>query len=277
MKINILLPTDFSVNAWSAALYAFKLYEKEDCTFHFLHSSNLPVVAMQNVSNKLARVMDENAKAALLKLKKIAEESKVSITHNFETIVTNEDLKDALETCVESKKIDLVVMGTKGATNATERFIGSNTVSIIKRVKNCPVLAVPDNFEFVNPKQIAFPTDFSRLYNTELLPLKQLAELFDSKIRIVHLNKTDDISEAQDYNLEQLKIALKQYSYTLHWIPEYDKKDQGIKGFIEELGVNILVMINYEHSFIENIMREPVIKKIGFHPTIPFLVIPCKS
>ena len=32
-------------------------------------------------------------------------------------------------------------------------------------------------------------------------------------------------------------------------------------------------MVNYKHSFIEKITKEPVIKTIGFQPFIPFLVI----
>jgi MinD superfamily P-loop ATPase len=58
-------------------------------------------------------------------------------------------------------------------------------------------------------------------------------------------------------------------------MPDYAKKTQEINDFIEELGVNILVMINYKHSLIESIVKEPVIKKIGFKPIIPVLVIPC--
>jgi hypothetical protein len=33
-------------------------------------------------------------------------------------------------------------------------------------------------------------------------------------------------------------------------------------------------MINPKHSFIEKIMKEPTIKKIGFHTKVPFLVLP---
>ena len=39
----------------------------------------------------------------------------------------------------------------------------------------------------------------------------------------------------------------------------------------------MLVMVNYKHSFIESILNEPVVKKIGFQPMVPFLVIPSFS
>jgi hypothetical protein len=57
-------------------------------------------------------------------------------------------------------------------------------------------------------------------------------------------------------------------------MPKYDKKTKEIIDFVEELDINILAMVNYKHSFIEKIINEPVIKKIGFNPKVPFLVIP---
>ena len=75
--------------------------------------------------------------------------------------------------------------------------------------------------------------------------------------------------------MKQLKIALKNYDYSFHWMPDYGKKHETIKDFIDELNINILAMINYKRSIIQSIIKEPVIKKLGFKPTIPFLVIPC--
>jgi len=57
-------------------------------------------------------------------------------------------------------------------------------------------------------------------------------------------------------------------------MPNYAKKVSVINDFIAELDIHILAMVNYKHSFIERIMNEPVLKKISFHPSIPFLVIP---
>jgi nucleotide-binding universal stress UspA family protein len=182
---------------------------------------------------------------------------------------------DAIETAIKKHNIDLVVMGTKGATKAKGVFFGSNTIHIIKKMKLCPILIVPDEFDFIEPKQIAFPTDFNRFYGDELLPLKQLSELFNSKIRIIHISAEDNLTESQDYNLAMLKANLEDYPHTFHWMSDYGKIEQAIKDFIEELDINMLTMIHYEHSFIESIIKEPIIKKIGFQPTVPFLVIPC--
>jgi hypothetical protein len=58
---------------------------------------------------------------------------------------------------------------------------------------------------------------------------------------------------------------------------DYDKVEVGIKDFLEIHHIDVLAMINYRHSILENLINEPVIKKIGFQPTIPFLIVPCSS
>ncbi|MDN3493226.1 universal stress protein [Winogradskyella bathintestinalis] len=277
MKKNVLLPTDFSDNAWSAAVYALKLYAEEECDFYFLHASIIKVSMMSNISNKLNRTMLENALNDLNELKDMAEKANANANHNFHIILNECDLDDAIETAIQKHHIDLVVMGTKGATKAKGMFFGSNTVNLIKATKTCPILIVPDEFDFVKPEQIAFPTDFKRFYGEELLPLKRIAELHNSKIRIVHISNENNFEKNQDYNLAMLKVYLEDYPHTFHWMPDYDEKTKEINDFIEELDINILTMINYKHSFIENIIKEPIVKKIGFKPIVPFLVIPCQN
>ena len=57
-------------------------------------------------------------------------------------------------------------------------------------------------------------------------------------------------------------------------MPNYANKSSEINDFIQELNIDMLAMLKYKHSFIENIMREHVVAKIGFHPIVPFLVMP---
>ncbi|WP_179374271.1 universal stress protein [Winogradskyella wichelsiae] len=274
MPKNILLPTDFSDNAWSAALYAIKLYANEQCTFHFLHSTKMKASSMSNISNKLISVLVENAEKDLGQLKAKVEKEYANENHTFKVFLSTNLLHNSIEVLVEKEAIDIIVIGTKGATLAKEIMFGSNTVNVIKQIKKCPVLVIPNEYKYIQPEEIAFPTDYNRPYGEELSALKDLADLYNSKIRIVHINTEEAISKTQKQNLALLKIGLDHNDSIFHWMPNCDKKEKAINDFIKELKINILVMINYKHSFLENLVKEPVIKNIGFHPTIPFLVIP---
>ncbi|MEM5565494.1 universal stress protein [Psychroserpens sp. AS72] len=276
MKKHILLPTDFSDNAWSATVYALQLYANESCTFYFLNSWTFPKSTSRTyITSTHIDKLKQESKQELIALKEQAENSSTNTKHEFQVIFSEEPLIDAIETTIKKHEIDLIIMGTKGATGAKEFFFGSNTVRMIQKIKQCPVLIVPNEFDFEEPKQIAFPTDFSRCYDyKELDPLRDLADLYKSKIMPVCILSNEKLTDIQEYNMTQLESHLKNYDNSFHFMPNYTKKANEINDFIETVGINILVMVNYKHSFIENILKEPVIKKIGFQPLIPFLVIP---
>ena len=275
MQKKILLPTDFSDNAWNAIIYALKLYANETCYFYLLNSIKIKGSTMSNFSSKLSSTIRKSAFKDMLELKQMIERVNANANHNFEILVSNAYLKDALETAIKKHTIQLIIMGTKGASGAKEFFFGSNTVNVINKVRLCPILTIPNQFDFVEPKKIAFSTDFNRLYKEEeLAPLKEITDLYNSEINIVHLNNEEHLNEVQEYNSKVLENDLKDYNHHFFWIPNYGKKANDINDFIKEQNINMLAMVNYKHSFIEKITKEPVIKTIGFQPFIPFLVIP---
>jgi len=272
---KVLLPTDFSDNAWSAIVYAIKLYAKNECTFYIINVCNIEVSKMSIMSNKLLNIMKDDAMKELLELKRMARIADANENHSFEIILSSENLVDAINRTIKTHNIDMVVMGTKGASKAKEIFFGSNTVKVIKKIKNCPILIIPDEFNFVKPRQIAFPTDYDRLYGDKVLnPLKKISTLYNSKIRILHIEEENELSDKQKFNIERLDENLSNFEHTFHWMPDYNKMTTVIQDFIEELDIDILAMAKHRHSLIENIINEPIVKKIGFHPVIPFLVIP---
>ncbi|SHH66670.1 universal stress protein [Winogradskyella jejuensis] len=274
MKRRILLPTDFSDNSWSAIVYALKLFKDEECIFYLLNSIALKASTISNFSNSLLKVMKENALKELDALKKQIETADANANHEFYNVLSTQDLYDAIKFEVKQNNIDLIVMGTKGATGAKEIFLGSNTIRVIKKIKNCPILIVPDEYDYVIPRQITFPTDFKKHYREEELnTLKSIVELHDSKIRVLHINEEEELSITQEKNCNNLKAELSNFKLSFHWMPDYSTKETEINEFIKDLGINILFMVNYKRSLIEKIMNEPVIKKIGLQPVIPFLVI----
>jgi len=275
MRHHILLPTDFSDNSWTAINYTLKLFANEACTFYLLHAWSFKNQTSRTyITSTYIDNSKEEAKRELTNIKDKVEADAINPEHKFETVFSKESLIHTIEETIKTYKVNLVVMGTKGATGAIEFIFGSNTVNIINKIRLCPILVIPSGYDFVPPKQIAFPTDFNRFYDDELEPLMQITKLHDSKIRVLHINEKDNLSEKQNYNLAMLKAYLEDYPSCVDWKPNFGTKEQIIKDFIKECDINILTMINYKHSFIENFLNEPVIQKIGFHTIIPFLVIP---
>ncbi|MBU2939768.1 universal stress protein [Lacinutrix sp. C3R15] len=276
MKLNILLPTDFSDNSWSAIVYALKLYTNASCTFYFLNSTdNNRLEKRTHITGHFLEDLENKATKELLALKEQALEANANVNHDFEIIVSAEKLTKAIAKSVAEFAVHTIVMGTRGDSKKDNVFFGSNTVSVLKNIHSCPVLVVPDEFDFVEPKHVAFPTDYNRFYkDKELEVLRDLAELYNSSIKVVHIEEKKELSEVQQYNISKLDVYLQEVEHSFHWMPNYAKKTTVINDFIKELDINILAIVNYKHSFVENIIKEPIIKKIGYHPIIPFLVIP---
>ncbi|OMP30008.1 universal stress protein [Mangrovimonas sp. DI 80] len=275
MEYHVLIPTDFSDNAWNATVYAMNLLAEEACTFYFLNAMNAKISAMSNMSKKFNEAMSESAIKELRDLKAMAEAAHPKEKHRFEIIFSSESLNDAIATSIKKYKLNLVVMGTKGATGAKEVFFGSNTVGLISKLSLCPLIIVPEDCQFKIPKQIAFPTNFIRPYRAEdLQPLFTMSQQFGTRIRVVHIQEKSRLSAEQRNHYTLLKELLETYEHSFHWMPIYASKTHEIFDFIEELEIDMLVMINYKHSLLERFTREPVIKKIGYHPAVPFMVIP---
>ena len=172
--------------------------------------------------------------------------------------------------------IDLIVTGTKGASGMDEVFMGSNTVRIIKNTKKCPILAIPRNFEYMAPSEIAFATDFNRFYSlSELTPLIDLANSFEATIRIVHVQyEIKALTELQLFNLNMLRKYFANVEHYIHTVSELNSVSHTLDVFSKELDIHLLAMLHYQHSYMERMTREPIVKRTAFHTQIPLLVIP---
>ena len=281
MKVkNILLPTDFSENAWNATNYALEMFKDEECILHLLNTYTPAIIHSRFMAvNTEGRLLEDTCHAASeLGLQKLLDRLHLKTNnpkHQFRTISSFNLLTEQVKETVEELAIDMVITGTQGASGFKEIFLGSNAVRIIRSVKTCPILVVPESTNYKPPKQIALATNFQRSFDASVLePLKNLAKQFNAVVRIVHISEKKQLDKYQQSNLDILKEYLSGVVSSLHWMPYFSSKADVIKTFIEELDIDILAMIHYSHSFLEELTREPVISKMAFHTNIPLLTIP---
>ncbi|MFS4491267.1 universal stress protein [Maribacter sp. 2308TA10-17] len=273
---NILIATDFSFNAYSAIFYATQLLNGKPGKFYLLnvYNENTPLKSNSGGKNLLQQLADESNEGLIHSYHRIQLDEPDS-KHIFKTISKKGELTDVIAKTIKEKKIDLVVMGNSGCSEIEAIFLGSNVLRAIRDIKDCPILTIPKQLDFKPPQEIAFVTDHKSLYDAGLLqPLRFIARKFKSKIRILHINEDEPLSEKQHINRGVLLEYLSDFKYSLNWMPLFKSKASTINNFLEELNIDMLVMVNYEHSFLERISHEPVIKRVAFDLDIPFLVIP---
>ena len=258
--------------------YALKLFKDVECTFYLLHTYTPAIYQPEYTLGYPGQIGlgDAYQAEAIMQLEELQATLKTQFNnpkHKFMLHAAFNTFVEEVLKMVENEEVDLIIMGTKGATGAKEILIGTHTVHLIKKT-TCPVIAIPSGFEYEIPKEILFPTDYEVAYEKEQLQeLIDIAEKHISSIEVVHVSSGYDLSEEQLENQKKLNYLLAKTAHLFHDLP--------IQGVIEAINnfqlkkrMNLLVMIRNKHTFFERLFIEPIIKKIGFHVSIPFMVIP---
>ncbi|MDC6389008.1 universal stress protein [Maribacter sp. PR1] len=276
---RILLPTDFSDNSIKAIAYGLSLYKNVDCTFYILNTYMPPVYHTEYILGSpgqigLGDIIKEESKKNLKELKSKLENEFKNPLHTFVTHSAFNMLTNEVTQITEAEDIDLVIMGTKGATGAQEILLGTNTVHVLKNSK-CPVLAIPQDFEYEEPSVILFPTDYEVSFTKEkLATLLKIVKEHRSEINVMHVFTQLKLNPTQIKNRKSLETLLGNNG--LFHDVESDEIITAINKFQVKEKIDFLVMIQNKHTFFERLFIEPTIKKIGFHVNVPFLVIPEK-
>ncbi|MCC4213965.1 universal stress protein [Leeuwenhoekiella parthenopeia] len=275
---RILLPTDFSKNAYNAIEYAVQLFEQEACEFSLLHTYSPLIVPAHPVLDsysvlKMQKMAQENAEKNLEDLVDKITNRFNNQKHSFQTHASFNLLTEEMKNCVQEKSIDLVVMGTQGATGAKEIFLGTETMDAIKKMK-CPVLAVPEGFTYENPREILFPTDFELdTSNKYLSLLRYICETHGSRIHMLNAYYGNPLSVSQEERKQFLDNFFIENVHLFH-IAENTEVIAAIEQFQLKHKINLLVMVHNKHNLLENILFRPIINQVAYHTHVPFLVIP---
>lgn len=280
---RILVPTDFSDNAYAALVYASRLYGAEEALFTLFHSfeeevshltSRVDVGRTDEIIDNLYKHSDEDGERMLEKIKRDSPKAH----HTYEVVATPISLSKAINKIVADEQIDLVVMGSKGRTGAEEILIGSTTTTITDTLIGCPLLIVPRNVNFVVPHNIAFSSDFMEFYQlSRLKPITRLVRHYNSKIHIVHVGLESDLSDEQRNHMDQFETDLSEYDAEFHFVPKEDNISGTLHNFIDNRSIDLFALIYHKHGFIKKLFREPVVTHVGKHQHVPTLIIPTRS
>lgn len=271
------MPTDFSKNSMNAVKYATELFKYDYCEIYVLHAYADEVYEIH--ANAAETDFEETKEKVHLKAKESLKSFRDGIIafspnpkHMIHTIAEFGILIDSVNDWVEKENIDVVVMGTKGQTADRKITFGSNTLQVIKYVR-CPVLAIPAVYGDVHPENLLFSTDFQIPYKRrELKLVSSIAKCFVSTVHFLYVSKFSKLSLRQQDNKQFLTASFCDNKVEFHQDSSNDVTD-AINDFLSKNKIDMLVMINTRHSYLENILYKSTIEKIGLHINIPFLVL----
>jgi len=278
MNKRILIPTDFSKNALNAIRYTVDLYAKLNCDFYFLNVFSFEKYTTNslNIPEEGSAVYEqakEDSEKNFVKLLDTLSLHPENLKHNYYTESTSNFLSEAIKKIISEKDIDLVAMGTKGATGSKGVLFGSNTVMAMEKIRECPVLAIPEHVSFMSPKEIVFPTDYKDVYKrSEFRYLIELANMHHAEIAILHLEKNKELTKTQQSNKQLLSLILSETAHQFHTLTEKNL-GKGIQSFVESRESDMVSFINRKHFFFGNVFSRPLIKEIGYDSDVPILAL----
>ncbi len=278
---RILLPTDFSENAYNAIRYAMHFFKQDHTTFYLLNtftpvSYNVGYLVETPMPYGLEDVALMNSKREIEATEERIKKEFNNPKHEFVRLSAFNTLIGEVKEVIDKYNIDLLVMGTKGATGAKEVFIGTHTMYTIKKVK-CPVMAVPSGFDYEEPKDILFPTDYNLSTNNPFLPfVKEICDKHVCRLNILNAYYGVPLNDKQEKVKNFLDEYFKGNAHVFHMAEGVDVLE-AVEDFQKKYKINLLIMIHNKHSFFENLLFKPVINQIAYHTNIPFLVIPSEK
>ncbi|MBO0323698.1 universal stress protein [Muricauda sp. CAU 1633] len=276
---NILIPVDFSSNSKNALQYAQVLFSSVECNFYVLYVGTLLDTQKDSISGSNKRAKDmpgESTKEILMDLVEELKGHSTEANHYFYALHEYGFFIQSIKRNLEEHQIDLIVMGTKGASGIKEKVVGSNAGDVITKVQ-CNTLVIPEEVVFSKPSEIAFPTDFNIFYSHGILSsMAEMLQLGSGKFRIMNALKDGDLlSMEQETNKEYLFDYLEETfpdRYSFHTITNKSVKS-AIQCFVESRDIEMIIMVAKNLNFIQQILFDSIVEKISFHTKIPFYVI----
>lgn len=263
---NILVPTDFSPNAYKAMEYAVEVANAAGATIQLVHTykvsnkAGMLISIEAHIEEDVRKEMDQMLDHFGPKMKQGA---------YIKTQILRGETIQTLAKLAEQWPADLIIMGTQGASGLKEIFFGSVTSGVISQTK-VPLLAIPRGFEFDGIHTIVFAIDDQDLGSQDVIaPLTALAKTFDAKIMVFHQE-----GEEGDQGIDPaLESYLEHIDHSFHF--ELDREDvtESIRDFVEDYGANVLCMIQRKRGFIQSLFHSSVTKREVFHSEVPVLIL----
>lgn len=280
---RIMVPTDFSANAEKALFFAADITVKTNGIL-FLYNSYTPVAGpfIENRETRKeyndATELEINRQLNLLKEKVLLQYKELTI----QTFIGQSPLIDNIFNFAQSNEVDLIVIGTKGASGIKKAVIGSISAKIVQR-SEIPVLLVPELEEWVAPQRIVFTSDYHPYDMDALKFTVAFSGLYNSQITFLHLIP----KYLEDFLLEKERKEFEDHTSVLKnefsgeniqfELLETRTPSKKIATLNEVISFDLLVMIPRKKSFFQYLLSESYTQNMAFITQKPLLIVPATS
>ncbi|MGB5007962.1 MAG: universal stress protein [Ferruginibacter sp.] len=275
---RILVPTDFSPTAEKAFRFAVNIAAKTGGTIILYHvytplqSTFIDTELKREIQNKQTELI------LLKRMQRIKKKVTAGITGiTVSTVLGRTPVITNILGFAEQNQVDLLVMGTQGASGLKKTIIGSVASRIIENA-DIPVLLVPEKYEWNEPGQIVYATKYLEADRRALTVLLPFAKLYDAETTVIHLYDVYIADEAK------VKNDFDTYAYTIQ--REFSEfrlafkllKTASVTGTMEKLyeqiDYDLVAMVRRKKTITERYFFESFTKNMAYVTNRLLFVIP---
>jgi nucleotide-binding universal stress UspA family protein len=274
---KILVPTDFSSEADFALEVAASIAARTGATIELLHVvEDLPYQTFSPAGDYIPQ--DSMDKVFVKKLIEKAHEqlhSRMQSKKLADIALTREvkvgNVFKHVGQSISEEKVDLIVMGTKGASGLHEILVGSNTEKVVRFAK-CPVLSVREKPQVFDLKNVVLAVNFEENYTSFLNRLKEWQELFGFTLHILHVNTPLNFDTTSSVDEKMSRFSRKHHlqNYTFTILNEYSY-EEGIIGFAKKTKADMIVMLTHGRRGFSFFLDGSVTSSMVNHANIPVM------
>jgi nucleotide-binding universal stress UspA family protein len=264
---KILVPCDFSKPAIDAYRLALDVAQQSQGTVHLLNVIELPIVhdnvlvPVLNFEEQLLHDLLENTEARFKEItdKYKSEGVKIVVKTLFGPVFR------MIQDYVNDESIDLVVMGSHGATGIREFFIGSNAEKVVRNSR-VPVLVIKDYYK--GPiRNIVFPNTLDTEDQEDLvMKVKALQNFFKAHLHIVWINTPENFT-SDHVTTERLQEFAKRFLLKDYTVSVFNSTDEekGILQFTNAIKGDLIAMGTHGRKGIAHLLNGSLAEDVVNH------------
>ena len=271
--MNVLLPTDFSENSKNAITYAMEYFSGMSCTFFFLNiqrSGEMTMDDFYSASNSDSvekALLDDNLKDLQAFSGRI---KKQFPSHNFafKEKVAFGTFASVVSRAVNRFNIDIIAMGSNGATGAKEVLFGSNTLQIIRELP-CTMLIIPEQHSYQPVSSVLFSMHSEeRLQHEKLTTLVAILERTQAHLHVVEVAS----NEAEAFHEAAVKDVLPREQLSFHFLNKLPYP-MAVDAFTQLFTPNMHCLFIPKESFMDRWLYGSEAQQLQYGSRIPLLIL----
>jgi nucleotide-binding universal stress UspA family protein len=271
--LKVVIPTDFSVQAEYAYLMVKNLESKIPIDIHFLHVMQVPDTVTMDVEGNVftcgeidSTFIETQRDIALRKLNNLKTLYGSDINVHLKLGKTT----DSTLAFAKENKIDLIVMGTKGAFGLKEKLSGSST-QMIARKSSIPILSLMCDRSDLKIENILLVHDFSKPEKLDLNVMQKMIDNFGCNLHLLHIlsGSSLHLKESFEQKAEEFAKLNNIKSYEFHTVSDKDV-ESGVIHFNQMHDMDIICIGTHgKGGFFHTSATEKLINHL-FKPIISF-------